>query len=72
LNEERPIKVALYLEPLVRPRLGLYLDPREVHGSNIGGSTLQEDIVGLELEYGRVPEVVEFLTRRKAAAEAPV
>jgi len=69
LSEERSINVVLYLEPPIRPRPVLYLDPREVHGSNIGGSTLREDIVGLELEYGGVPGVVDFLMRKKAAPE---
>jgi hypothetical protein len=48
------MRVALYLEPPVRPRTIFYLDPREVHGANIGGSTLREDIVSLELAHIRV------------------
>ena len=48
------IGVVLYLEPSVRPRAVFYLDPREVHCTNVGGSTFGEDIVSLKLAHIRV------------------
>lgn len=48
------IRLAMYLEPSVRPRAIFYLDPREVHCANVGGSTVREDIVGRELAHIRV------------------
>jgi len=48
------ISMVLYLESPVRPGTIFYLNPREVHGANVGGSTFREDIVGLELAHIRV------------------
>ena len=47
-------RVILYLEPPVCPRPIFHFNPREVHGANVGRSTLREYIVSLELAHIRV------------------